>query len=284
MLINFFTQSFAITPNHTISITQIIIVFFVIIFARFFIYFLSKVIARKYFKNKNVDAGRKFALKQLLKYFVYTISIIISIEVLGFNISILLAGSAALMVGIGLGLQQTFNDLVSGIILLFEGKVQVGDVVEISSVVGFVNRIGIRTSVIETRDKVMIIVPNSKLVTDNVINWSHVEKMTRFHIDVGVAYGSNVVLVKQVVLDCANMHPMVLKEPIPKLRFLGFGDSSLNFDLMIWTDEIFNIEDVKSDLRYAIEDTFRIHNITIPFPQRDLHIKSSNLNIEKLKL
>jgi len=160
---------------------------------------LSKVILwglRRFFKRQttkfHLDEGRAWAFYQIVKYVIVIIVMVLILDSIGVKITILLAGSAALLVGVGLGLQQTFNDFVSGIILLFEGTVSVGDIVEVAGIVGKVQKIDIRTSQIETRDSIVIIVPNSKLINDNVINWSHNRKETRFSLTVGVAYGSDV--------------------------------------------------------------------------------------------
>jgi small-conductance mechanosensitive channel len=195
------------------------------------------------------------------------------LDTLGIRLTLLLAGSAALLVGIGLGLQQVFKDIVSGFFLLFEGNLKVGDVVELEGDVGIVKEIGFRTTKIENRDNIILIIPNSKFIGENVINWSHIEQKTRFSVDVGVAYGSDVELVKKVLLECARDHQEVTEYPKPFVRFDDFGNSSLDFQLFFWTDNAFRVENIKSDLRFAIDKKFRENKITIPFPQRDVHIK-----------
>ena len=181
----------------------------------------------------------------------------------------------ALLVGLGLGLQQIFQDIMSGIAILFEGSLKVGDIVEIQdNIIGRVIEIGLRTSKIETRDNIIMVVPNSKFVTDIVINWSHMEKKTRFHIDVGVAYGSDVEKVSQVLLQCAEDINKISKTPPPFVRFSDFGNSSLDFQLYFWTTETFQVEYIKSEIRYKIDSAFRANGVHIPFPQRDVHIKS----------
>jgi small-conductance mechanosensitive channel len=149
----------------------------------------------------------------------------------------------------------------------------VGDVVELEGDVGIVKEIGFRTTKIENRDNIILIIPNSKFIGENVINWSHIEQKTRFSVDVGVAYGSDVELVKKVLLECARDHQEVTEYPKPFVRFDDFGNSSLDFQLFFWTDNAFRVENIKSDLRFAIDKKFRENKITIPFPQRDVHIK-----------
>jgi len=192
---------------------------------------------------------------------------------IGIDLSLVLTGSAALLVGLGFGIQDLFNDLISGVIILFEGNVDKGDIVDAGGLVGEVEELGIRTSKVKTQDGVTIVVPNSKFVSENVINWTNEEQLARFHVAVGVAYGSNVQLVKDLLLVCAAEHPQIEKEPESFVRFVNFGDSSLDFELHFWSEHIWIIENIKSDLRFSIDAIFRKNDISIPFPQRDVHIK-----------
>ena len=208
-----------------------------------------------------------------MKYFIWVIVIGLALETIGIHYNLLIASSAALLVGIGFGLQQIFNDYISGIIILFEGNLKVNDVVQMEDgTIGMVKEIHLRTSKIETRDDYTIIVPNHKLISDNIINWSHMESRTRFHVSVGVAYGSDTKLVKEVLLDCAHDHPDIVTHPEPFVRFTDFGNSSLDFQLFFWTLKTFRVENIKSSMRFKIDEEFRKNNIRIPFPQRDVHI------------
>jgi small-conductance mechanosensitive channel len=236
---------------------------------------LFKRIYKKLIDQKTVDAGTANSIYSIVKYLIWIIVIVLLLDTLGVKVSILIASAAALLVGVGLGLQQLFNDVASGIILLIERSLKVDDVVEMENeMIGRVVSIGVRTSKLKTRDNVVIIVPNSQLVNDRVINWSHVEKLTRFHVDIGVAYGSDIMIVTELLKDCANAHEHILIEPAPFVRFVNFGESSLDFQLYFWTNEAFIVENTKSDLRYKIDNAFRENNIEIPFPQRDVYIKS----------
>jgi len=235
---------------------------------------LLKRIFKRLNTNEVMDTGTANSVYLIVKYIIWTIVFVLILDTIGVKISIFLASGAALLVGIGLGLQQFFNDVASGIILLIERTLKVDDVVELENeMIGRVIAIGIRTSKIKTRDNVLVIVPNSQLVNDRVINWSHVEELTRFHVDVGVAYGSDIELVTKVLKDCANAHPLILPAPPSFVRFVSFGDSSLDFQLFFWTNEAFIVENTKSDLRYKIDRAFRENGIQIPFPQRDVYIK-----------
>ncbi len=224
-------------------------------------------------KKKEFDTGRSHAIQQILRYVLWIAAILISFDTIGIRLTLLLAGSAALLVGLGLGLQQIFQDVMSGIAILFEGSLKVGDIVEIQDdIVGRVKEIGLRTSKIETRDNIVMVVPNSKFVTEIVINWSHSEKKTRFHVNVGVAYGSDIDKVTSVLLKCAEDHKKISSTPGPFVRFNDFGNSSLDFQLYFWTIDTFLVESIKSEIRYKIDTSFRQNDIRIPFPQRDIHI------------
>ena len=253
------------------AVYHIFIIASVIGVTKFALWAIKKFIDQEGVKEK-VGEGRQHALFQIVKYVITLIALVIILESIGVKVTILLAGSAALLVGLGFGLQQIFNDFISGLILLFEGTIKVGEVVEVDGIVGRVMRIGLRTSELETRDNIMMIIPNSKFTAETVINWSHNQQFTRFRIDVGVAYGSDTKLVRNVLLECADDHNFVAKKPQPKVRFTDFGDSSLNFELLFFSENMFRIERVKSDIRFMIDQKFRANNILIPFPQRDIHI------------
>lgn len=224
------------------------------------------------------DRARRLSLYQLIRYFTWVLVISISINIIGFDITLLVAGSAALLVGIGFGLQNIFSDLISGLFMLVERKVKVGDVMEVDNIVGKVVAINLRTSELLTRDGYNIIVPNHKFITENVVNWSHNSFDRRFEIEVGVSYSSDVELVTRILMECAMSQKELIKESghKPNVRFQNFGDSSLVFLLMFWTNDIFPVEQIKSELRYKIFQAFRDNNVTIPFPQRDVHIFNSD--------
>jgi small-conductance mechanosensitive channel len=255
-----------------VTVSSVLLVILILVITRTVIWLLKRLFERETAK-RNFDVGSLNAVYQLMKYVLWIFAILLSLDTIGAKITILLAGSAALLVGVGLGLQQIFQDFISGIVLLFEGTLKVGDIVEFKDgIVGKVKEIGIRTSKIETRSNFIMIVPNSKFISDIVINWSHIEKRTRFDVAVGVAYGSDVELVKKLLLDCANEHKIISKNPEPFVRFEDFGNSSLDFKLYFWTNDTFRVENIRSDLRFNINQKFRTNNIQIPFPQRDVHI------------
>lgn len=224
----------------------------------------------------HLDKGSSFALFQIIKYFIWIISIVFMLEIIGVKMSVILAGSTALLVGIGLGLQQTFNDILSGVILLFEKSVKVGDILDVDGEVVVIEEIGLRTSVAKTRMEIVILIPNSIITTSKVINWSNQSRKTIFKIALGVAYGSNVALVIQLLKEAARNHKEVIDDGSVDVRLTNFGNSSLDFTLLFASVNIFEIERIKSDIRLDIERLFYENKVTIPFPQMDVYVQPNN--------
>ena len=198
-------------------------------------------------------------------------------ESTGADLQALILASTALLIGVGIGLQTFFYDIISGFIILFEGTFKVGDIIEIDGLIAQVKRIDIRTSKILTRDGNMIVVPNRKLTSENLSNWTISNDLSRYNVEVGVAYGSDVQKVRQILYECALKHPDIEKTREILVRFDDFGDSALQFTLFFWSRRSWDIPILLSDLRFAIDREFRDNGIQIPFPQRDLHLKSSSI-------
>ncbi len=226
-------------------------------------------------KVKGFDEGNSYALYQIIKYVIWVVAFGFMLETIGVKVTILIAGSAALLVGIGLGLQQTFNDVLSGIILLSERTIKIGDILEIDGEIVKMQEIGLRTSKGLTTDDISIIIPNSLITTNKVINWSHQTKKTRFRIDVGVSYGSDVELVIKILQESAFEHPDNTKKELTEARLVNFGNSSLDFQILFYSKNIFSSNRVKSDIRRTINRKFIENKITIPFPQIDVHLKAN---------
>ncbi len=267
---NFLLHEFSY-GSYTVAVWQLVALVVVLISARVLLWVIKKVINRRV-ALKKIEQGNAWAIFQIIKYMVIVLTILIALETVGINITLLLAGSAALLVGIGLGVQDIFKDFLSGILLLLEGTVTVGDIIEVDGIVGKVESIELRKTNIVSRDNISIIVPNNKLVQHNVINWSHNKQATRFNLKVGVAYGSDVQLVQKLLAQAANDHPQTSSERKAWARFHDFADSALVFDLLFFTEDMFAIEDIKSEIRFTIDGLFRANNIKIPFPQRDVHL------------
>jgi len=225
-------------------------------------------------KSQNIDKGKQFAIHQIVKYFVLVIVISSSLKIVGIDVTVIIASSAALLVGIGLGLQSLFLDITSGIIILTDGSVKVDDIIEVNSTVSKVLRINLRTTLVLTRDDKYIILPNSHLTSNELVNWTHNKVTSRFEIAVGVDYNSDVEKVIDIMYQTAINHPASLKNPKPFVRLINFGASSLDFIVYFHSNEIFRIETIKSEMRLKILNEFRENNITIPFPQRTLHINN----------
>lgn len=256
-----------------ITVRHVLWALSIILIARFTSFLLSSALHRFAVRRK-VDPGREYAVRTLIQYLLYTLAIILAVQTLGFNLSVIWAGAAALFVGLGFGLQHFFNDLISGLILLVEGTVEVNDVVLVDGIAGRVVTIGLRTSHVETVDRKVIIIPNHKLVSENVINWSHRDIGTRFSLQVGVDYRSDARRVERLLLQAASGHPQVIQDPAPRVLFNDFGDSGLQFTLLFYTENILGNEMVKSELRFEIFKLFEEDGIVFPFPQRDLWIRN----------
>lgn len=241
-----------------------------------FVILISFIIKRIIYKTSTLDLAKKFSISKLFKYLVIAISFVISLHLLGFNVSVLLAGSAALLVGLGFGLQNLFNDFISGIILLLDRTLKVGDIIEVNSMIYKVLEINFRTTTVLGRDDNYIILPNSELTSNSLINWTHSEISSRFKVSIGVDYSTDVIQLMQILKDVAKRNSGVLQAPEPFARFEDYGDSSLLFSVYFYTNEIFRVENIKSELRVEIFKTLKKENITIPFPQRVVHIENKN--------
>jgi len=260
--------------DHSLTVFELASVLFIFLITKILLWVINKALFHKK-KIHKLDEGSVLALFQLIKYLIWILAIVFMLEAVGVKVTILLAGSAALLVGIGLGLQQTFNDILSGIILLFEHSVKIGDILEIDGDRIIIQKIGLRTSMGMNVRQIVVIIPNSMITTSKVINWSHQFKKTLFSIDVGVAYGSDVDLVIRILEESATEHKDVLKSDLLEGRLVGFGNSSLDFKIFFYTRNVFYIDKVKSDIRRTISRKFDENKITIPFPQIDLHVKSN---------
>lgn len=255
--------------NNTVTVLSLLkLILFIVI-----ILFLLKVIKKGIYRTRKIDQAKKYSIYSLVKYCILVFSFAIGFQILGVNISLLLAGSAALLVGVGLGLQNLFSDFVSGIIILLDSSVKVNDIIEVNGLMCKVQEINLRTTMVLTRDDKYIILPNSDLTRNQLINWTHSDITSRFEVKIGVDYSSDINLVMRILKDAAKGHEGILTEPEPFVRFTDYGESSLNFSVMFWSQEVFRVENIKSEIRVRIFELFNENNITVPFPQRVLHIK-----------
>ncbi len=277
---NILDQVIFTVGNYSLKVHMVVMVFLILIITKILLWIIRKMLFRKAEVDDH-EKGNIQAVFQIIRYVVWIGALGLALETIGVKLTLLLAGSAALLVGIGLGLQQTFNDIISGFILLTERSIKIGDVLEVDGNVVKIQTIGLRTSKGLNTDDISIIIPNSLITTSKVINWSHQNDKTRFRIDVGVAYGSDVDQVIRILKESALEHPDVYEQELAEGRLMGFGSSSLDFQLLFFSKNIFRIGSVKSDIRRIIVRKFNEHNITISFPQLDVHLKPQEIQSEK---
>jgi small-conductance mechanosensitive channel len=224
-----------------------------------------------------LNRGAQEAIAVLAQYSLIFLGALVLLQVWGLDLSSLTILASALGIGLGIGLQNIAKNFGSGLILVFERPIQVGDFIEVGDLNGTVERIGARSTEIRTLDRVSIIVPNSRFLDSEVINWSHANPISRLHLPVGVAYGSDPDRVRSALVKAASSHPQVLPSPPPQVLFKGFGDSALDFELLVWTAEPDKQFLLKSDLYFRLYEVLCQQQIEIPFPQSDLHLRSGTL-------
>ena len=217
----------------------------------------------------------QFALARVIGYALLGLGFYISLQMVGVNLNSLAFIAGAVGVGLGFGLQNIISNFISGLIILAERPIAIGDRVEIGGVAGQVREISLRSTTVITNDNMAIIVPNADFITQRVTNWSYEDPRVRFRIPFGVAYGTDLPKLRKLMLEVADEHPKALKDPKPELFFVGFGDSSLNFELAVWSSEVTTSpRRFRSDLFFAMEKKLRENAIEIPYPQQDLHVRT----------
>lgn len=255
----------------------------VLLFLLFFV--TSKIrnwIVYKALSKSPIELGVRIAVGTIIRYVAVLLGLFIILQTLGIDLSSVTILAGALGIGIGFGLQNVTNNFVSGLIILFERPIKVGDRIEVGDINGDVTQISMRATTIVTNDNISIIVPNSEFISSTVINWSHSDRNIRFNIPVGVSYDADPEKVKNVLMEVVNANPGVLTEPKSDVLFDEYDDSSINFNLRVWTNEYINRPGLlKSQLYFEIFKRFKEENIEIPFPQRDIHIKNTEFTIKK---
>lgn len=261
--------------TYVIKVSKILSLVALILFSTGFFIVLKKMI----YHSKSLDLAKKFSISKLSRYLIVVLSILIGMHLVGFKVTVLLAGSAALLVGLGFGLQNLFSDFISGVILLLDKTLKVGDIAEVNGLIYKVLEINFRTTTVLGRDDNYVILPNSELTRNRVINWTHSGIASRFFIRFGVDYSSDVDLLMTLLPKVAQLHPLVLNDPEVFVRFEDFGDSALIFSLFFYSDEVFRVEQVKSDLRVEIYKALKESGIEMPFPQRVVHFKQQPIKV-----
>ena len=244
-----------------------------IVFAFFTTGYVLGLARKLYTRNLNENDTLKFiSVFKFIKYLIYVIVVFSVMSFAGVNVTPVLAASAALLVGVGLALQELFQDVLGGIFIMLDQSLQAGDIIEMEGRVARVVDIRLRTTRAITRDDKVVIIPNHKFLTDTIFNYTQNHKQTRVTVQVGVAYGSDTQLVKSLLLGCVTSDSRILSRPKPFVLFDDFGDSALIFSVNFFVSDSFVDPIVKSDIRFKIDAAFRKNNITIPFPQRDVHM------------
>ncbi|MFH1283352.1 MAG: mechanosensitive ion channel domain-containing protein [bacterium] len=263
-----------ITINNThVTVLSLFLFIFLLFFLILAANFISKVVMKKVLSRFMFDKSVNYAISRIIYYMLVFASVVFAFQFIGIDFSGLVVVFGFLSVGIGFGLQNITSNFVSGIILLLERPVKIGDRVSVGTNEGDVLEINMRSTIIRSLENISIIVPNSDLIASPVINWSHGDKKVRLGINVGISYQSDVAKAMNVLLEVAKNNKDVLKSPEPFVRFMEFGDSSLNMLLGAWIDDPKDFYSVRSDLNCAIVEEFRKHKIEIPFPQRDVNFR-----------
>lgn len=274
-IIDFFNYEFMFGTHIVLTPKSILIIIAVF----FLTYLFLRIFRRIVFKTLNDDAKLKFkGILTFFNYLVYLIVILITLDNVGVKVSTIFAASAALLVGVGLALQTLIQDVFSGISILADQTVHVGDIIQIDGQVGRVENIMLRTTRAVTRDNKVLIIPNHKFLTSILYNWTENGTLTKESIHFGVSYDTDVILLELIVIEITNAHPNILKKPQPFLLFEDFGESALMFQLFFSMNKSFEANIVKSDLRFKIFEKLKAVNIEIPFPQRVVTLKNNNSN------
>lgn len=257
---------------------------YLIVLGVLLVYLTGKIrlwITERVLARANVDVGVRQAIGSIIRYSFIAVGFAIILQTAGIDLSALTVLAGALGIGVGFGLQNITNNFISGLIILFERPIKVGDRIDVGGVTGDVVEISPRATTVVTNDNIAVIVPNSEFISSKVTNWSYTNRDVRLNFPVGVAYKSDAEQVRRALLEVAAAHPGVLPQPQADVLLQEFGDNSINFILRVWTRRHTTTPGVlRSDLNYAILKKFQEEHIEIPFPQRDLHIRSGTLEIK----
>ncbi|MEM7760502.1 MAG: mechanosensitive ion channel domain-containing protein, partial [Cyanobacteria bacterium P01_A01_bin.40] len=280
ILVNTFNKSVLSLGGNDFSIINLLFLVGLFIVSIIISSYITNLLRTNVLQATRMTRGSQEIISIITKYGLIAISTVVLLQAYGLNLSSLALIGSALGVGIGFGFQDIARNFASGIVLLFERSIQVGDFIQIGGHLGVVEEVRTRSIVLKTLDRISIIVPNSRFLSEEVINWNHRRSVSRIHLPVGVAYGSDVKKVKSALLQAAAEHVEVLRNPPPQVFFTEFGDSSLNFELLIWTSDPSRQAPLKSDLCFRIEELFNEQQIVIPFPQRDVNLKAQDMPIK----
>ncbi|AUC22282.1 mechanosensitive ion channel protein MscS [Polaribacter sejongensis] len=277
-ILDFINSNYVITDTFSISILDVLILTITLTTASVVIRLFKKIVNRKLLPENELKVRSIFSY---LTWIIYVVIFLVTISKMGVNLTALFAASAALLIGVGLALQTLFQDIISGVFIMIDKSVHAGDIIELEGKVGRVEEIKLRTTRAVTLNNKVLIIPNHLYLTNSLYNWTQNGTTTRESVKVGVAYGSDVQLVKELLIKAAKSHPSVLVSPPVSVLFEDFGDSSLNFKVVFTLADSFKAQYPQSDIRFEIDRLFREHNISIPFPQRDIHVYSNTQGLVK---
>ena len=278
-------KGFLETPLFKLGEAQITLLsvfyFLLLLILLVFISGKGKSLVNRVLARRGVDLGVREATGTIVRYLLLFIGLLVILQTIGIDLTALSILTGAVGLGIGFGLQNIASNFISGIIILFERPVRIGDRIAVGDVEGDVVRIGARSTTVLTNDNIDIIIPNSKLITENVVNWTHGERKVRFRIPVSVAYSVDIRKVEQALFEAAKDVYDVLESPAPVVRFIQFGENGLEFELRAWTTTLVQRRGkFTSAINFAIYDKFKEHEIEVPYPQRDIHIRSGPIELD----
>lgn len=274
-ILDFTTGTGADEHDVVLKVKYLLLVALVLVATTYFLRWTRRLV------TKNMPVGDKVKFTTVFsfaRWVIYIIVLLVVFDSIGINVTAVFAASAALLIGVGLALQTLFQDIISGIFILIDQSVHIGDIIEIDGKVGRVEEIKLRTTRAVTIDNKVLVIPNHLYLENSLYNWTQNGTLTRESVNIGVAYGSDVQLVKKLLIQAASTHPNVLSEPEPTVVFTDFGESSLDFKIVFTINDSFNVQFPKSDIRFEIDKLFRENNVTIPFPQRDVHVYKTKEN------
>jgi small-conductance mechanosensitive channel len=272
-------------PAVSLSILQIFLLIALLVAVFWISSRTKRFLFNRLLAQSGLDRALQYAIAQIISNIVLVVGVLIVLENTGIHLGALTVFAGAVGVGVGFGLQNIASNFISGLVILAERPITIGDRVEVAGITGQVQQIRARSTVIRTNDNIMMIVPNTKFIDSPVTNWTYGDPRVRFRIPVGVAYGSDIAKVREALLAAGQENPNTLKDPAPSVFLEKFGDSSIDFQLVVWSSEMSaRPSRYRSDLNFAIEHKFREAGIELPFPQRDLHIRSGVLKVENAEL
>jgi len=275
MINTFLNKHVDIGEHISISILDVLAV----VTAIFITTVVLRLLLRLFSRNLEGEEKNKFIVVfGYFRWLIYLIIFLATMHSVGVNVNAVFAASAALLIGVGLALQTLFQDIISGVFILVDQSLHVGDIIEIEGKIGRVEEVKLRTTRAVTIDNKVLIVPNHLYLTNSLYNWTQNGTTTRENVSINVAYGSDVELVKKLLIEAALTSPLVFKHPEPAVVFEDFGDNGMHFKVVITIEDSFNARVPKSEVRFAINRLFKANNIIIPFPQRDIHIKQNESN------